>query len=215
MNENKSDFSNLEFINEVIEYRRKNSTNDTLKKFNLDLDTYKQYLVRSKIDLKFLPCNLDSKAVIDYFNKNKSISKTANHFHVSGFTISRILKDNNLHTGYKKAKPKPALTLEQQKLFDDNLPSIRPILLKRGADWRARKAGMEFDDLYSAGLFALWRTCITFDSSKGYSFLTLLYKAISGEMYEAIELARYGRRCRGKKLIDHSLFTPYEEAYEE
>lgn len=113
-----------------------------------------------------------------------------------------------------KLKPRPNLTPEQQALFDEHYTMVRAILMKNGGKWRAKMAGTEIDDLESAGLAGLWRAALKFDPSRGLKFKTLAYKTIMGDIYEAIEIARYGSRRHGRPLIDHSKFTTYEETFE-
>jgi DNA-directed RNA polymerase specialized sigma subunit len=70
---------------------------------------------------------------------------------------------------------------------------------------------MELEDMLQAGTIGLWRAALTYDKSHGTVFSTHATKAIEGEIFGAIEEARYGRRKRGRALIDHSKFVLYEE----
>jgi DNA-directed RNA polymerase specialized sigma24 family protein len=72
--------------------------------------------------------------------------------------------------------------------------------------WRARKAGIEVDDLLQAARIGLWRAILTFDASLGCSMATHCRQRIYWSMHEAIDRARYGRLRKGRDLIDQSLF---------
>lgn len=114
-----------------------------------------------------------------------------------------------------KPKRRPDMTPEQQALFDEHYTMVRSILMKNGGKWRAKLSGTEIEDLESAGLVGLWRAALKFDPSRGLSFKTLAYRTIMGDIYEAIEIARYGARRHGRDLIDHSKFQKYDEVFDE
>ncbi len=74
---------------------------------------------------------------------------------------------------------------------------------------------MDADDMLSVGMIGLWRAALTYDKNKNTAFSTLAYKTIKGEIFEAIEVARFGRRRHGRDLIDQSKFIEYTEVNEE
>jgi DNA-directed RNA polymerase specialized sigma subunit len=74
---------------------------------------------------------------------------------------------------------------------------------------------MDADDMLSVGMVGLWRAALTYDENKNTAFATLAYKTIKGEIFEAIEVARFGRRRHGRDLIDQSKFISYVEINEE
>lgn len=73
--------------------------------------------------------------------------------------------------------------------------------------WRARKAGIEVDDLMQAARIGLWRAILTFDASLGCSMATHCRQRVYWSMHEAIDRARFGRPRKGKPLIDQSQFA--------
>ena len=152
----------------------------------------------------------DQEKVIAYYLKCKSIKKASEKFGVHKDTLRYWCRKRGIKTSNKN-QPRPDFTQEQQKLWDDHFTMVPKIIQKNGGGWRSKYSGMEVEDLHSAGYIGLWRAVLTFDPSKGLAFMTLAYKSIMGEVFEAIEIARYGRRQRGKKLIDHSKMVSFSE----
>lgn len=151
------------------------------------------------------------RRVISWYKKLSNTSAVAKKLGISQRRVSRILKKNNVEVKIGRiAKRRPNMNAAQKKLFNGHIQLVKVGIKSVGA-WRARRAGMDVDDLYSAGLIGLWRAAMTFDKSIGCSFATLAYKLIKYEMLDAIEISRFGRRNTDGKLIDQSAFLSYED----
>jgi DNA-directed RNA polymerase specialized sigma subunit len=152
--------------------------------------------------------------IVKLYGELRSIVQVGRELAMDENTVSKILKRNGVKTLGKRCKSKPDLTPEQEQMFTEHLPLVKYTVKKMGA-WRAKFAGMELDDMLQAGTIGLWRAAVTYDKSHGTVFSTLATKAIKGEILEAIEMARFGRRQRGETLIDHSQFASYQETWDE
>lgn len=151
------------------------------------------------------------RRVVSWYKKLSSTEAVAKKIGISQRRVSRILKKNNIEIKIGRApKRRPNMNATQKKLFNSHIQLIK-VGIKSVGPWRARRAGMEVDDLYSAGLIGLWRAAMTFDKSIGCSFATLAYKLIKYEMLDVIEISRFGRRNINGKLIDQSAFLSYED----
>lgn len=198
---------------EILEYHQKfsKSLTETAKKFNttkMTIHKYcKKYGVKSS-KRKEIKCTREE--VIAHYLECKNMNITAEKYGVDKATVRNWCIKAGIKTSNKK-QPRPDFNSEQQKLWDDHFTMVPKIIHKNGGKWRAKYSGMEVEDLHSAGYIGLWRAVLTFDPSKGLAFMTLAYKSIMGEVFEAIEIARYGRRQRGKKLIDHSKMVSFSE----
>jgi len=158
--------------------------------------------------------DFENKLVEDY-KRTQSVDKTAKKFEVSTKVASKILKKHHVNVRQGRlAQARPDLTKAQQKLFNDHIPLVKTIIQQTGS-WRAKLAGMDADDMLSVGMIGLWRAALTYDKNKNTAFSTLAYKTIKGEIFEAIEVARFGRRRHGRDLIDQSKFIEYTEVNEE
>jgi DNA-directed RNA polymerase sigma subunit (sigma70/sigma32) len=158
--------------------------------------------------------DFENKLVEDY-KRTQSVDKTAKKFKVSTKVASKILKKHHVNVRQGRlAQARPDLTKAQQKLFNDHIPLVKTIIQQTGS-WRAKLAGMDADDMLSVGMIGLWRAALTYDKNKNTAFSTLAYKTIKGEIFEAIEVARFGRRRHGRDLIDQSKFIEYTEVNEE
>ncbi len=158
--------------------------------------------------------DFESEVVEDY-KRTQSVDKTAKKFKVSTKVASKILKKHHVNVRQGRlAQARPDLTKAQQKLFNDHIPLVKTIIQQTGS-WRAKLAGMDADDMLSVGMIGLWRAALTYDKNKNTAFSTLAYKTIKGEIFEAIEVARFGRRRHGRDLIDQSKFIEYTEVNEE
>jgi DNA-directed RNA polymerase sigma subunit (sigma70/sigma32) len=152
--------------------------------------------------------------VVEEYKNTQSVEKTAKKFKVSTKVASKIIKKHRLEVrNGRQAKVRPDLSEAQQKLFNDHIPLVKTII-KRTGSWRAKLAGMDLDDMFSVGMIGLWRAALTYNPNKNTTFGTLAYKTIEGDIFEAIEIARFGRRRHGKDLIDHSKFVEYIEVNE-
>lgn len=140
------------------------------------------------------------------YHKTKSVGLTAKKLSISTATVSKILNNNDVPRYDKAVVRKPDLTIDQKKLFDEGAPLVKSIIKKMGV-WRAKYAGMDREDMLSAGMIGLWRAALSYDPNKGIAFSTLATKIIKSEIYDAIEVARFGKRQHGRKLIDHSKFS--------
>jgi DNA-directed RNA polymerase sigma subunit (sigma70/sigma32) len=157
--------------------------------------------------------DFENKLVEDY-KRTQSVDKTAKKFKVSTKVASKILKKHHVNVRQGRlAQARPDLTKAQQKLFNDHIPLVKTIIQQTGS-WRAKLAGMDADDMLSVGMIGLWRAALTYDKNKNTAFSTLAYKTIKGEIFEAIEVARFGRRRHGRDLIDQSKFVEYTEVNE-
>ena len=105
----------------------------------------------------------------------------------------------------------PPPTPAQIALFESGTDWVDIRARKLGL-WRARAAGMEIADLMQAGLLGLWLAALRYDRGRGASFETAAYRAITGAILEAIEVARFGRRNRHGGLIDQSQFEHLDDA---
>ena len=158
--------------------------------------------------------DFENKLVEDY-KRTQSVDKTAKKFKVSTKVASKILKKHHVNVRQGRlAQARPDLTKAQQKLFNDHIPLVKTIIQQTGS-WRAKLAGMDADDMLSVGMVGLWRAALTYDKNKNTAFATLAYKTIKGEIFEAIEVARFGRRRHGRDLIDQSKFVEYTEVNED
>lgn len=158
--------------------------------------------------------DFENKLVEDY-KRTQSVDKTAKKFKVSTKVASKILKKHHVNVKQGRlAQARPDLTKAQQKLFNDHIPLVKTIIQQTGS-WRAKLAGMDADDMLSVGMIGLWRAALTYDKNKNTAFSTLAYKTIKGEIFEAIEVARFGRRRHGRDLIDQSKFVEYTEVNDE
>lgn len=156
----------------------------------------------------------EDKVVADY-KSTRSVEKTAKKFKVSTKVASKIIKKHGLEVRQGRLfQARADLSKAQQKLFNDHIPLLKTIIKQTGS-WRARLAGLDEDDMFSVGMIGLWRAALTYDKKKGTAFSTLAYKTIKGEIFEAIEVARFGRRRHGRDLIDQSKFVEYTEVNEE
>jgi DNA-directed RNA polymerase sigma subunit (sigma70/sigma32) len=154
------------------------------------------------------------KRVVEEYNKCKIIEEVQNKCGVNRSTVSKILRTHGIEVRIGKlAKRRPDLSKAQQKLFNDHIPLVKTIIQQTGS-WRAKLAGMDADDMLSVGMIGLWRAALTYDKNKNTAFSTLAYKTIKGEIFEAIEVARFGRRRHGRDLIDQSKFVEYTEVNE-
>lgn len=203
----------------VIDYVLANphlSSDKIGKVFNRSGKTIQNILRKNKVNKKFEFFSPDKqKKIIDVFHKAGSLTSASKKLKISTKAISRILKKNNIqYSTVRKATRKPDLSSSQKKMFDDHMHIVK-LAISRLGKWRFKYAGLEYDDVYSAGLIGLWRAALTYNKKVGTVFSTLAYKAIVGEILEAIEVARFGRRQRGKQLIDQSKFVSYQETYEE
>lgn len=153
--------------------------------------------------------------VVEDYKRTQRLDKTAKKFKVSTKVASKILKKHrvNVRQG-RQVQARPELTKAQQKLFNDHIPLVKTIIKQTGS-WRAKLAGMDADDMLSVGMIGLWRAALTYDKNKNTAFATLAYKTIKGEIFEAIEVARFGRRRHGRDLIDQSKFVEYIEVNED
>lgn len=152
--------------------------------------------------------------VVKLYMELRSVVKISKKLGISENTVSKILKRQNVKTFGKVCAARPDLTPEQEQMFTEHLPLVKYTIKKMGS-WRAKFAGMELEDMLQAGTIGLWRAALTYDKSHGTVFSTLATKAIKGEILEAIEMARFGRRQRGETLIDHSQFASYQETWDE
>lgn len=155
------------------------------------------------------------KRVVEEYKKCLLLEQVEKKCGVNRSTVSKILKAHGIEvrTG-KPTKRRPDLTKAQQKLFNDHIPLVKGIIKQTGS-WRAKLAGMDMDDMMAVGMIGLWRAALTYDKKHGTAFNTLAYKTIKGEIFEAIEVARYGRRRHGRDLIDQSKFVEYTEVNED
>jgi len=206
-------------IEQIIEFRKENTVKATSEKFNVSSYQIRHILRKRNISINYRNGNKFSKEFIDdiltFYRECKNLTKTAQHFKIDRSTIRKYCLKNSIDiVPCRKGVPRPNLTEEQQKLFNDHYEKVKQIISAKGASWRAKLSGIEFEDVFQAGLIALWRCCLTYDPSTGCSFSTLLGKAVSGEMYEVVELARYGRRVKNRPLIDQSKFLEYIEEKE-
>lgn len=158
--------------------------------------------------------DFELKVVADY-KSTQSVEKTAKKFKVSTKVASKILKKHGVEVRQGRlVQARPDLSKAQQKLFNDHIPLVKTIIKQTGS-WRAKLAGLDADDMLSVGMIGLWRAALTYDKKKGTAFSTLAYKTIKGEIFEAIEVARFGRRRHGRDLIDQSKFVEYTEVNDE
>lgn len=111
----------------------------------------------------------------------------------------------------KEAKKALKIPLQAHYELFENYRRMVPSWVKKLGIWRARAAGIEPEDLFQAGYKGLWRACLSFKESKKLNFSTLARWSIRGEILECIEIARYGRRCRKRDLIDQSQFRSIHE----
>jgi DNA-directed RNA polymerase sigma subunit (sigma70/sigma32) len=136
--------------------------------------------------------------ILDTYHKTKSVTVTAKQLSITTTTVSKILNRNDIPRYDKAVLRKPDLTIDQKKLFDEGAPLVKSIIKKMGV-WRARYAGMDREDMLSAGMIGLWRAALSYDPNKGTVFNTLATKIIKSEIYDAIEVARFGKRQHGRK----------------
>lgn len=152
--------------------------------------------------------------IVQMYEEVRSIVQVGRKLGMDENSVSRILKRHGVKIYGKTCKARPDLTPEQEQMFTEHLPLVKYTIKKMGS-WRAKFAGMELEDLLQAGTIGLWRAALTYDKSHGTVFSTLATKAIKGEILEAIELARFGRRQRGETLIDHSQFLSFQETWDD
>lgn len=158
---------------------------------------------------------IDKQKVVEAYLSNPKCEEVGKQFGIGRESVRRILNAAGVKMKRGPRSKKPVIKSEDQdKLFNDHLYLIKIALKKINASYRAKLAGLEVDDLISVGMIGLWRASVHFDPSKGNKFSTPAFQAIKGQMYEAIELARFGRRKRSEDLLDHSRFVTYNE-YEE
>jgi len=151
------------------------------------------------------------RRVLSWYKKLSSAGAVSRKLGVSQRRVSRILRKNNIEIKVGRLpKRRPNMNAAQKKLFDGHIKLVKAGIKSVGG-WRARRAGMGVDDLYSAGLIGLWRAVMTFDKDVGCSFATLAYKLVRYEMLDAIEISRFGRRNVNGKLIDQSAFLSYDD----
>jgi DNA-directed RNA polymerase sigma subunit (sigma70/sigma32) len=186
------------------------------KVFDRSDKTVFNILKRNNIKKKFQPYSPKAEAnVINTFNKLGTIGATKKKLKISGNTVSKILKKYNIqYSAVRKGTRKPDLTPSQKEMFDTHTHIVK-LAISRLGKWRFKYAGLEYDDVYSAGMVGLWRATLTYNKKVGTVFSTLAYKAIVGEILEAIEVARFGKRQRGNTLIDQSKFVSYQETWDE
>ena len=185
------------------------------KKFNRSDNTLRKLLKEHGITRKhqhFDP-KLEQK-IVQMYEETRSIAQVGRKLGMDENSVSRILKRHGVKTYGKTCKARPDLTPEQEQMFTEHLPLVKYTIKKMGS-WRAKFAGMELEDMLQAGTIGLWRAALTYDKSQGTVFSTLATKAIKGEILEAIELARFGRRQRGENLIDHSQFLSFQETWDD
>ena len=106
----------------------------------------------------------------------------------------------------KRRRKYPPLSEELQALCVEHDWLVHDILFRLGR-WRAKKAGIQLDDLIQAGRLGLIYAARRYDPSKGFQFNTLARHAVLGQMLECIDFARFGRKNVHKKLIDQSIFV--------
>ena len=158
---------------------------------------------------------IDSLKVVEAYLSNPRCAEIGKQFGIGRESVRRILKSAGIKMKRGPRAKQSVITAEDQdKLFNDHLHLVKFALKKIKGTYRAKLAGLEIDDLISVGMVGLWRASIHFDPSKGNKFSTPAFQAIKGQMYEAIELARFGKRKRSEDLLDHSRFVTYNE-YEE
>lgn len=143
-------------------------------------------------------------AAVAHYLGCRNTAATAREFGVTRETVRSWCRARGIDTAGRRMRPRPDPTPEQVRLIEGHLHLMETVVRQRGGRWRARRAGLELDDLYAAGRVGLWRAALAFDPRRGLAFSTLAVPAIVGEMLDAIDLARYGRRRRGRPLVDHS-----------
>ena len=137
-------------------------------------------------------------------------------FGIGRESVRRIIKNAGIKMRRgPRSKPTVKFSENENAIFDANLYLVNLAINQINGRLRARMAGMEVDDLISAGMIGLWKSIANFDSSRGNKLSTPALKSIKCQMFEAIELARYGRRKRSEHQIDHSKFKTYLETDEE
>jgi hypothetical protein len=99
--------------------------------------------------------------------------------------------------------PQPQPTAEQLAAYASYERHLGWHVARFGV-WRARRAGIERDDLLQAARMGLWRACLTFDPSLGCVLATHATKHIYWHLHDAIERARFGKTRKGRPLHDHA-----------
>lgn len=98
-------------------------------------------------------------------------------------------------------------TQEQIELFTQTMPLV-PHLGAMFGWWRARRAGIQKEDMKQAGFLGLWHAVLRYSPKGKLKFATIARHAILWAMQDVIEQARFNKRVKQRALIDHSNFRP-------
>lgn len=96
------------------------------------------------------------------------------------------------------------------KLFNENQKLVTFVLKKYLCKLSDRFIRQYIEDLRQVALIGLWKACMRFDSSKGFTFSTYAVRIIQGELSIYVETITRSRRKGGTQKII-SLETPTDD----